>query len=91
MPPDLDSSPSQRNHLACAVIIWAALVMSVWWNPEFPLGSAVPVKHGRTTSRSKYGYSSASVPSEWPSSCSEISGPCGEPPDVVASTPPMPP
>jgi hypothetical protein len=31
------------------------------------------------------------VPNEWPSSCSEISGPCGEPPEVVAFVPPIPP
>ena len=59
----------------------------VWWKePGSVLGCGLP-----GTSRAEYGYSSDSCPSEWPSSCMEMSGPCGLPPDVVACVPPMPP
>ncbi len=86
MPPERLSSHSQRNHLSWPLTI-SSCVKRLWWNePGSVFGCAPP-----GTSRLEYGYSSASVPSECPSSCVEISGPCGLPPDVVACVPPMPP
>ena len=86
IPPERLSSHSQRNHFRLPAII-SSCVKRLWWNePGSVFGCAPP-----GTSRDEYGYSSASVPSEWPSSWSEISGPCGLPPEVVACVPPMPP
>src|SRR5215813_13909288 len=85
-PPASLGSPSQRHHLLCVSSICCA-VMIVWCT-EF---GSPPVYGPPGTLRVDSGYSSCRLPSEWPSSCGVISGPCGEPPDVVASVPPMPP
>src|SRR5262245_24060650 len=86
LPPDSESSPSQRHHFRWPSSICCTVAI-VWWIED----GSPPVYRPPGTLRAEYGYSSCRPPSECPSSWGLISGPWGLPPEVVASPPPMPP